>query len=181
MTDKSKVLNILLSVSELNTDVETAYSQIRKIWKYRIPPEKKQPTEIDDFYNTLKSDPAKIVEWAESEIKAYNELIKLAQAEQLEAVKSAVTDPKYYKPQQPDSDEWIPVKDITPAPKYIDGHYGYMRGYFQIECLILTKANTVEYHLEKAYSDEQCTKNFKSWGHFDKWQPLPSPPKNEKP
>ena len=35
------------------------------------------PTEIDDFYNTLKSDPAKIVEWAESEIKAYNELIKL--------------------------------------------------------------------------------------------------------
>ena len=37
----------------------------------------KPPTEIEDFYNTLKSDPAKIVEWAESEIKAYNELIKL--------------------------------------------------------------------------------------------------------
>lgn len=36
-----------------------------------------EPSASENFYNTFKSDPAKIVEWAESEIKAYNELIKL--------------------------------------------------------------------------------------------------------
>jgi len=34
-------------------------------------------SEADGFYDTLKADPAKIINWAEAEIKEYQKLIKL--------------------------------------------------------------------------------------------------------
>ena len=37
----------------------------------------KKKTTVEDFVDTIKDNPAKIIKWAEKEIRAYKELIKI--------------------------------------------------------------------------------------------------------
>ena len=67
---KDKLLDILIKVSELRMDVETAEKKITKLLV-------KDKSTAQNFADTIRDDPKAIIGWCRREIIEYEKLIKI--------------------------------------------------------------------------------------------------------